>query len=119
MNLPSSAVGLCAGRHNIPVTRYIFNEVPDVMDFKALNRIAEQFVLDNCNPHVTWGTGGPATTGYVDVECWTGDPLDVVVTGLTQCTTAVMWVCACYGIQLTLWHYNRDTGEYEPQKFYF
>jgi hypothetical protein len=101
-NIPKSAVGLCAGRHNIPVEKYIFSEVSDVMDFKALYDTADAFIHDNCN-----------------LRNWVGDPLDVVVTGLTQCTTAVMYACACHGVCLTLWHYNRDTGDYVPQRFDF
>ena len=48
-----------------------------------------------------------------------GDPLDVIVTGLTAATTALMWACACYGVPLTLWHFDRETGEYRSQRFYF
>jgi hypothetical protein len=118
-NIPESAVGLCAGRHNIPVEKYIFTEVPDVMDFRSMNSVVAQFILKNCNPRTTYAAGGPAQDDYIDVCRWTGDPLDVVVTGLTQCTTTVMWGCACYGIPLTLWHYNRDTGDYVPQRFDF
>lgn len=116
--IPVTAVGLCAGRHDLPVEKHIFSDIQNVLDFPELNRIAEQFVLDNCNPHVTIGCG-PSQTDYTDVECYKGNALDVVVTGLTQCTTAVMWACACYGIPLTLWHYNRDTGDYVSQRFNF
>lgn len=111
-------VGLCAGRHDLPVEKYIFTDVPDVFDFASLNATAEQFILDNCNPHLTQGQG-ISQDDYNDVTVWTGDPLDVVVTGLTACTTAVMWACARYGIPLTLWHYDRESGNYVPQRFRF
>lgn len=117
-NIPETAVGLCAGRHDIPVSRYIFSEVSNVMDFPALNKIAGEFILANCNIRDGWGSS-PAQTDYTDVQRLFGDPLDVVVTGLTPCTAAVMWACACYGVRLTLWHYNRDTGDYVPQQFDF
>lgn len=119
MNIPATTFGLCAGRHEIPVKGYIFQSVENVLDFTELNRIAEQFVVENCHPEVTIGDGGPAAIGYTDVACYKGKPLDVVVTGLTPCTTSVMWACACYGVKLTLWHYNRETGDYVPQKFNF
>ena len=118
MKLPKNAVGLCAGRHNIPVEKHIFTDVQNVLDFKTLNHIAAKFILDNCNPHTTVGQGVSQDDDN-DVTVWTGDPLDVVVTGLTACTSAVMYACACYGINLTLWHYDRDSGEYVPQKFLF
>ena len=118
MNLPENAVGLCAGRHNIPVEKYIFSEVNNVLDFSTLNRTAEAFIKENCNIRLESGTGINQTT-YVDVECYRGDALHVVVTGLTQCTTAVMYACAFYGVPLTLWHYNRDDGGYVPQRFNF
>ena len=118
MNLPNNAVGLCAGRHDIPVGKYIFTEVNDVLDFHALNRTARAFIKANCNIRLEYGAGIGQTT-YVDVERYKGDELHVVVTGLTQCTTAVMYACAFYGVPLTLWHYNRDNGEYVPQQFNF
>lgn len=116
----TNTVGLCAGRHEIPgVEKYIFTNVENVLNFTELNRIAEKFVVENCHPDATFGVGGPAAFDHTDVLRYTGKPLDVVVTGLTPCTTAVMWACACYGVKLTLWHYNRETGDYVPQKFYF
>ena len=119
MNLPENAVGLVAGRHDIPVEKYIFSEVNDVMDFTALNATAEAFIKANCDIRTEYNICVNQTTYYADVECYKGNELHVVVTGLTQCTTAVMWACACYGVPLTLWHYNRDNGEYVPQQFDF
>lgn len=118
MNMPKNTVGLCAGRHDIPVEKYIFSDVQNVLDFTALNATAEAFVKENCDVRITVGVG-VSQIDYTDVECYKGNELHVVVTGLTQCTTAVMWACACYGVPLTLWHYNRDNGEYVPQRFGF
>ena len=115
---PANAVGLCAGRHDIPVEKYIFTDVHDVLDFSALNHTAELFVRENCDVRIEYGTG-PAQVDGTDVACCKGNALDVVVTGLTTCTTAVMWACACYGIPLTLWHYDRENETYVPQRFCF
>lgn len=115
---PETAYGLCAGRHQIPVRGYIFNEVKDVLDFTALNNVAFDFVQANCNIRTHFGAG-IAQVDYTDVEQAIGDHLDVVVTGLTACTTAVMWACACNGVPLALWHYDRETGDYVPQHFRF
>lgn len=117
-NLPVDAVGLCAGRHDIPVTEYIFDKVEDVTDFKTLSQQAFRFVQKSCNLRTTWGAG-VNQTDYTDVQIVRGDHLDVVVTGLTACTTAVMYACACNGVNLTLWHYDRNTDGYVPQHFYF
>lgn len=117
-NIPANAVGLCAGRHPLPVQEYIYGEVLDVLDFEALRDIADRFVQEHCNVRTTFGVG-IAQTDYTDVEMLCGDELHVLVTGLTQCTAAVLWACACYGVTLTLWHYNRETGAYVPQQFKF
>lgn len=117
--IPAHSVGLCSGRHSIPVEEYIFNgEVQNPLDFAELNRIAEGFVKSHCNIRETYGVN-PAQIDYTDVRRLEGDELNVVVTGLTPCTTAVMWACSCYGVPLTLWHYNRETGDYVPQRFQF
>ena len=116
--LPKGTVGLCAGRHDIPVEKYIFSEVNDVLDFATLNATAEAFIKANCSIRIECGVG-INQIDYTDVECYKGNKLHVVVTGLTQCTTAVMYACASYGVPLTLWHYNCENGEYVPQKFNF
>lgn len=118
ITMPARIFGLCSGRHDLPVQGYVFGEVKDIFDFAELNRIAERFVLEHCNPRRTWGTS-PAQVDLTDVEKYVGDPVDVIVTGLTAATTALMWACACYGVPLTLWHFDRETGEYKPQRFYF
>lgn len=118
MKKKCTVYGLCAGRHDLPVSEYVFQDVPDVFDFETLNEIAEQFVTYHCNTHVTFGTG-VAQADEMDVHMWAGDPLHVIATGLTACTTALMWACARYGVELVLWHYNRDNGNYVPQHFNF
>lgn len=37
------------------------------------------------------------------------------ITGLSSVTAALVQVCAVYGVELTLMHYDRDTDEYVPQ----
>lgn len=108
-------VGLCAGRHELPVSTYIFGHIDDVLNFSTMNAIAEKYILENCHPRITSGQG-VNQADYTDVECLiSDDPLNVVVTGLTACTIAVMWACALYGVTLTLWHFDRDSGKYMPQ----
>lgn len=110
---------LCAGRHEIPeeiagmhFAGYIYDEIPDVLDFGSLNDRALNF----CEGR-NWKdwSAGPAQVDYTDVEQLYHIPLDVVVTGLTAACVAVIRACVYTGTPLTLWHYNRDTGEYVPQ----
>ena len=44
--------------------------------------------------------------------------LNLYVTGLTVAVIAILNVCRGEDINVTLWHYDRDTGEYYPQKVY-
>ncbi len=111
---------LCAGRHEIPEEiagmqfgGYIYDEVPNVLDFKSLNDRAFDF-CEAREGGTTW-SAGPAQVDYTDVEQLYHIPLDVVVTGLTAACVAVIRACVYTGTPLTLWHYNRDTGEYVPQ----
>ena len=88
-------VGLCAGRHQLPVDEYIYGAIKDVLDFAGLLHGADKYVSERCSP------------------------LNVIVTGLTPCTAAVMYACACHGVDLTLWHYDREANDYTPQSFRF
>ena len=88
-------VGLCASRHSMPVSGYIFPETVDPMAFDAMEQTASAFI-----------------------DSMAGRDLVVYVTGLTAATAAVIKVCALRGIGLTLMHYNRETGEYVPQKIF-
>lgn len=38
-----------------------------------------------------------------------------IETGLSSVIAALVQVCAVYGVELTLMHYDRDTDEYVPQ----
>ena len=93
------ALGLCAGRHDIPgVENYIFISVEDPTD------------VDGMYSHVmnVLGAGGHS------LDC--GDSLDLYVTGLTVALGAVVRYCATWGVSLTLYHYDRESGDYYPQK---
>lgn len=41
--------------------------------------------------------------------------VNLFVTGLTVATLAVVNVCLKNDIELTCWHYNKETGRYFPQ----
>ena len=84
--------GLCAGRHDLPVSDFIF---------------ADGDIAFPINP-----------TALLDIVATKlnfvnfGDKLDVYVTGLTPATVAVIKFCSIKGIKLTLKHFDRDSNSF-------
>ena len=108
-------VGLIKGRHEMPVSNYIFDEINDVLDFDNMNKQIVNFINNNISVYAAYGCG-INQIGYEDVEVLTSDTkLIVYVTGLTSVTAELIKVCALKGISLTLMHYDRNTGDYLPQ----
>lgn len=89
-------LALCAGRHEMPasVGGYIFDIIEDVTNLSAMEEIAERVL-------------GQDLKG-----------LDLYVTGLTPALIAVLNVCRRNDIMVTLYHFNRETGDYFPQVVY-
>lgn len=111
-------VGLCAARHAMPVTEYIYPESVDPTDFSGMEKTVEDFILQHVGLTVTERQALDQRYGE-DVPCWSGKrTLVVYVTGLTACTAAVIKVCALNGVGLTLMHYDRETGGYLPQRIF-
>ena len=92
-------LGLCEGRHDMPscVEGYVFPECLEV-DFTADG-------LCNLN-----------SMAYRRMKKYEGCKVDLYVTGLSAALAAVIIACRDFRIPLTLFHYNRDTGEYAPQE---
>lgn len=112
-SIPENAVvvGLCAGRHDMPVSDFIFPQVVDPTDFRGMEFVVGDFIKSRVGIHeeTQSDTGG-------EFEVMFGDrPLVVYVTGLTACVVAVVKVCMFYGVDLTLMHYDRASGGYLPQ----
>lgn len=108
-------VGLCAARHAMPVTEFIFPETVNPTDFDGMEKTAEEFILRHVGLTVTERQALDQRWGE-DVPCWAGKrTLVVYVTGLTAATSAVIKACALNGVGLTLMHYDRENGEYLPQ----
>ena len=94
-------LALCEGRHPIPqaVDGSIFcGEIADVTATEALETIAFNALEEKTNVPLN------------SVE------LNIYVTGLTVALIAALNVCHTCGIKVTLWHYNRETGDYYPQE---
>lgn len=107
-------VGLCRGRHDLPVDEYIFNGVLNPADIDGIDRAVNQWIWAHCKPHSGFGVG-LNQADYTDVKVYKGEELIIYVTGLTVALTAVLSACAYNGIPVVLMHYDRDSGEYRQQ----
>lgn len=95
-------VGLFDGRHNLPVKDYIFTGEFSPTDIKKINTTASAF-FGRVNHN--WDT--PPHT------------INIYITGLTAGTIAALSAASKIfpKADIVCWHYDRDTGEYFPQKF--
>lgn len=84
-------IGLCSGRHDLPVTDFIFDNGD---------------ITFPINPNALLDT----VTSKLSNKITSGDKLDVFVTGLTPATVAVIKFCSINGIKLTLKHFDRDSN---------
>lgn len=108
-------VGLCEGRHEMPVDKYIFKSVLDVHDYEAINKTVMDFLVNEVGISLR-NTCGINQSYGCDEPCFTGDKdLVVYVTGLTALTVAIVRACALNGVSLTLMHYDCISKEYVPQ----
>ena len=90
-------IGLVKGRHEIPnVNKYLFTEIADVTDVKAIEKVADSAIK-----------ALPTPISRV---------LNIYVTGLTVALIAVLnAVRRDERFTVTLWHFNSATGEYFAQ----
>lgn len=119
-------LALVAGRHQIPdaVDGEIFHT--DIIDVTAVDRLEEQAYSGIWNACFRHHKAGESDFLESDVD-WDGSDMtplricsglhiDLYVTGLTVALIAVINCCVDEGIALTLWHFNRESGEYYPQQ---
>lgn len=93
-------IALCEARHVMPehVTGSIYPNTVDPLDVAGIAKTAEAFMSDHC-----------------------GDTVNVYVTGLSVCTIAVVKAALMRLAtdkpcpDLTLWHFDRESGDYYPQ----
>ena len=83
--------GLCSGRHDIPVEKYLFDTISDPTDFDSMYKQAVAAIPADCTE------------------------LAVYVTGLTAAMLAVVRACNDLNISLVAYHYDRDNGVYVEQ----
>ncbi len=101
-------VGLIKGRHEMPVSSYIFEEdIKDMFDYHEIRKHIADFI------HSKVGVDSYHLGQYYSRI---GQKhLTVYVTGLTSVACELVDVCNKAGVMLTLMHYDRDTGSYHPQ----
>lgn len=118
-------IALCEGRHPIPQATdgSVFpGEIRDVTDTDRLERQAYSGLWNAAFRHHKGGESGflaPAAgwdgSGMEPLGFVPGLKVSLYVTGLTVALIAALNVCRCEGLEVTLWHFNRDTGDYFPQ----
>ena len=86
------SLGLCAGRHDLPVSDFIF---------------ADGDITFPINPTALFNT---AAIKLRDLNY--GDKLVVYVTELTPAVVAVIKYCSIRNLKLTLKHFDRDSNSY-------
>lgn len=118
-------IALCEGRHEIPgaIDGFIFEtEIQDVTNTTRLEEQAFSGIWNACYRHYRNGESGylmsdPDWDGE-DMEpliIRKGVTINLYVTGLTVALIATINVCRREGLNVTLWHYNRETDSYYPQ----
>lgn len=108
-------VGLIRGRHEMPVSSYIFEEVEDIFAFQQMEETILAFLEREVGIELGYGLCINQHE-QSDVQLFRGKSnLIVYVTGLTAVTAALVGVCARNGVKLTLMHYDNASGDYKPQ----
>lgn len=91
----TARMSLCEGRHNIPQAEdgSIFGKDLNPLDVSGME-VKAKIKLAKANPQ----------------------HLDLYVTGLTVALIAVLNAARSLGIGVTLYHYDRESGDYYPQE---
>jgi len=110
-------LGLVEGRHEMPVSSYVFNEISaDITDIATLNNLAYDNIMNiggwDANDTELWIGSTFAAEGYAPHECI----LHLYVFELTYVVIAVLNACRALWLDVILYHYDRDTDSYYPQQ---
>lgn len=110
-------IGLCASRHPLPVSEYIFGFEVDPTDFPNLEEDAYER-LEKLLPDARRSVASLTNQAdYTDVPVWFREvELVIYVTGLTCALIAAINAARRLNVKsITLMHYNRDTNDYLEQ----
>lgn len=116
-------VGLIKGRHDMPCAEYIFEGDVNPLDFEAMRETIRTFLLERVGIGTSCDRPAPNVANrhsdiqvFLRLQAFVGlRKLVVYVTGLTACTAALVAECARTGVDLTLMHFDRDSGQYVQQ----
>ena len=101
-------VGLCQGRHEMPVSDFIFANEVNPLDARGLERQAESSLAQLL---------GLVPDGNGNRFHWNGAAhVDIYVSGLAVALVAALNVCMTFRWDVTLWHFDREAGSYFPQE---
>lgn len=114
------SLGLVAGRHNMPVDGFVLESVADVTDVEAIRKAVYASLADKLGGDIRVTDYGPCINGVEEDTChYQCDvELHLYVTGLTIVALEVERFCAMNGVPLVAYHFNRETGEYIPQRIF-
>lgn len=88
-------LGAVAGRHEIQgIDGYVLNAVENVTDLKGIEQ---------------------AVNASLDKQLVGYDKLDLYVTGLTSVVLAVVKYCYAHDIELSCYHFDRESNDYFEQ----
>lgn len=98
IEVPCVKLALCESRHEIPeVDGAVFPNTVDPTDMVSLRvHCARRLKSEILDKGITY--------------------LDLYVTGLTVALVEVINWCIAHKVHLTLWHYDRESGDYYPQE---
>ena len=113
------AVGLVAGRHDMPVSDYVFDKIDNVLDFDTLKQGVAAFIKTlPTKKGIEVITDASTYTDYYIPREQVAVNLDVYVTGLTAVTIELVSQLKdlYWGENVVRFmHYDRDTDTYIPQ----
>ena len=110
-------LGVCSGRHEMPVDNFVFDKIEDPTDVYALEEKASKWYRENVAPLKEEGYS-------VDIN--------IYVTGLTVAMMAIVKVflhghewaidddypCIVHNGDITLWHFDALGKGYYPQELF-
>jgi hypothetical protein len=116
MKMVQKTMVLCAGRHEMPANDgAIFPGEINPLDVAGLEVQARKRLLEMF-PEWKQGYGSlPNQICPTDILVAVRGELRLYVTGLSVALVAVINVCRWMGVDLTLLHFDRESGEYYPQ----
>jgi len=109
-------LGVVEGRHEMPVSCYVYNKIIDVTDIDELYERAHNNIIYIGGWHTLnariWVGATATCDGYAPHECI----LHLYVSGLTVALIAVINACKTLGLEVVLYHYSKDTDSYYSQQ---